>query len=92
MGRVAKILELDVTSRKPIQIQQQITSSIVSANKFPPDKERLELVVKLERVSDNTSDKSVSFSQWRTLIRVWLLDRLIAHLRHLENEIAKTRH
>jgi hypothetical protein len=52
----------------------------------------LELVVKLERVSDNTTDKSVSFSQWWTLIRVWLPDRLIEHLHHLENKIPKTRH
>jgi len=43
-------------------------------------------------VSDNTTDEFVSFFQWRTLIRVWLLDCLIAHLRHLENGIAKTRH
>ena len=45
-----------------------------------------------ECVSENTSDEFVSFFQWWTLIRAWLLDCLIAHLRHLENENAKTRH
>jgi hypothetical protein len=43
-----------------------------------------------ERVSAYNNDEFVPFFQWRTLIRARLLDCLIAHLRHLEHEIAKT--
>jgi hypothetical protein len=43
-----------------------------------------------ERVSAYTNDEFVSFFRWRTLIKAKLLDCLIAHLRHLEHEIAKT--
>jgi len=43
-----------------------------------------------DRVSTYTSDEFVQFFQWRTLIKARLLDCLIAHLRHLEYEIAKS--
>jgi hypothetical protein len=43
-----------------------------------------------ERVSAYTNDEFVSFFRWRTLIKARLLDCLIAHLRQLEHEIAKT--
>ena len=43
-----------------------------------------------DRVSAYTNDEFVPFFQWRTLIKAKLLDFLIAHLRQLEHEIAKS--
>jgi len=43
-----------------------------------------------DRVSAHINDEFVSFFRWRTLIKARLLDCLIAHLRQLEHEIAKT--
>ena len=74
-----------VVYRSAIHTLQGFGAVVINANHKPSPSAN-----EWECVSAHTNDEFVSFFQWRTLIRARLLDCLIAHLRHLEHEIAKT--
>ena len=74
-----------VVYRSAIHTRQGFGVLVINAHPKP-----LSSAKAWERVSAYTNDEFVSFFRWRTLIKARLLDCLIAHLRHLEHEIAKS--